>query len=185
MYLASGATDITDWTVGHDGGWAFVWWMTEPGFLASDGERSLSLDGNQPEYNAWVEQTLPTEAGKKYRVSFDYSSDGNGGPSHTKLFIDNVLIGEVNHGSGDDGGRILYPDLDWDTATFEFVASGPVSVLRLYDATLDNYNTIVDNVVVVPAVAPVPEASTMVSVTGLAFAVACAVASRRHERVTH
>jgi hypothetical protein len=168
MYLGSGSTDITSWTIGHDGGWAFVWWLTKPGFNAFEGNLALSLDGNNPEYAAWAEQSFPTEVGKKYRVSFAYSSDANGGPSQTQILIDGNLIGEVEHGSGTGGSEPLYDYLDWDQAAFEFIATASSSLLRIYDATQGNYNTIVDDVSVTEVVvAPIPESSTLLAGIGL------------------
>jgi len=168
MYLDSGSTDITGWNIGHDGGWAYVWWMSKPGFNAFDGNLALSLDGNNPEYAAWAEQSVPTEVGKTYRVSFAYSSDGNGGPSQTQVLIDGNLIGEVAHGSGTGGYEPLYDYLDWDQAAFEFVATASTSFLRIYDATPGSYNTIVDDVAVTEVViAPIPESSTILAGIGL------------------
>jgi hypothetical protein len=183
MYLGSGSTDITSWTVGHDGGWAFVWWLTKPGFNAYEGNLALSLDGNNPEYAAWAEQSFPTEAGKTYRVSFAYSSDGNGGPSQTQVLIDGNLIGEVAHGAGAGGSEPLYDYLDWDQAAFDFVATGSSTLLRIYDATQGSYNTIIDDVSVTQVVvAPIPESSTILAGIGLGAGLLLTVrgARRRH-----
>lgn len=179
MSLFSGSTDITSWTVGHDGGWSFVWWMSRPSFNAIDGDRALSLDGNEPNYAAWVEQSIPTEIGKTYRVSFSYSSDANGGPSHTQVLIDGNLIGEVNHGSGTGGPEPAYDYLDWDRASFDFTATGTSSLLRFYDATLGNYNTILDDV----SVLAVPESlSTLLAAAGGTVCVLSAVSRSRRRQ---
>ncbi len=185
MYLGSGSTDINGWTVGHDGGWAFVWWLSKPGFNAVEGNLALSLDGNNPEYAAWAEQSFSTETGKRYRVSFAYSSDGNGGPSQTQVLIDGNLIGEVQHGSGSGGSEPLYDYLDWDRASFEFVATTTSSLLRIYDATPGSYNTIVDDVVVtevIPAV--IPESSTVVAAIGLGAGLLLTLRSRNARQGT-
>lgn len=184
MSLASGSTDITGWTIGHDGGWSFVWWLSRPGFNAVDGDLALSLDGNEPAYAAWAEQTFPTDIGTTYRVSFAYSSDGNGGPSHTQVLIDGNLIGEVHHGSGTGGPEPMYDYLDWDRASFDFVATGSSSLLRFYDATLGNYNTILDDVSVsAVGVTPVPESSSVVAGAILTACVALSAALLRRNRV--
>jgi choice-of-anchor C domain-containing protein len=93
---------------------------------AADGVQSLDLtSGGTP---GAVSQQIATVAGTEYQVSFAYSANPDGGGG----IVDQVsmrwnagVIGAVSLNTSDTS----HPNMDWQFATFDVIATGPTSTL--------------------------------------------------------
>jgi len=157
---------ITGWTV--TAGSVDIIFL--PGWSASDGERSIDLDGLSA---GTIAQTFDTTPGKTYEVDFDLAANFYAG-----LKIKHVLVtapGFSQAYSFDSTGATAL-DMKWQTHTFEFVATGSSSTLSFADTDPTSaFGPALDNVKV-SAVGggpgPVPEPSTwLLAGTGIVLSI--------------
>jgi choice-of-anchor C domain-containing protein len=125
--LDPGSTEIKGWIVTrgqidvveeHDGTWK-----------AADGTRSLDLHGS-PGFGG-VKQSFATQAGRKYRVTFQMS--GNPGVPHEKVQLAVEAAGKAKEFELDMAGR-SDKDLKWEQKSWEFTAKEATTVLELRTA---------------------------------------------------
>ena len=137
-----------------------------PGWTASDGERSIDLDGLSA---GTIAQTFDTTPGTKYEVDFDLAANFYAG-----LTIKHILVtapGFSQAYSFDSTGATAL-DMGWETHTFEFIAAGSSSSLSFADTDANSaFGPALDNVKVSAVTGPpgpVPEPSTwLLAITGI------------------
>src|SRR5438552_5713504 len=145
-------TGITGWTVTSGS----VDIIFPPGWTASDGLRSIDLDGLSA---GTITQQFDTTPGTTYEVDFDLAANFYAGAT-----IKHVLVtapGFSQPYSFDSTGRTAL-DMGWENHTFEFVAAGSSSTLSFADTDASSaFGPALDNVRVSAVEAPpVPEPST-------------------------
>jgi choice-of-anchor C domain-containing protein len=142
--FGTGSTAISGWTVtGGSIDYIGTYWN------ASDGIRSLDLSGNEA---GTIAQMIPTVAGTRYTVSFDYSSNPDQGYAKSML----VGFGSATPVSFTFSTPIQRP-LVWLTGTATFVATGSSTQLSFQSSTPGPWGIALDNVAVNGAV---PEPTT-------------------------
>lgn len=125
--LDKGATDLKGWVVTR--GQIDAVQETTGLWKAADGKRSLDLHGS-PGLGG-VKQTVPTRAGRKYRVTFQMS--GNPGAGHARVTLAVRAAGADKEFEIDMAGR-TYEDLKWEKKTWEFTAAGEKTELEFHTA---------------------------------------------------
>lgn len=123
LTLDHGSNRITGWvTFGDPGNIRRPIDYVMSGFwLASDGQRSLDLNG---ESAGGVRQQFDTTPGRQYRVLFDMAANPEGGPPERQL---RVTAGDDNADytyvvTNFDWNRESNPDMRWETKEFVFTA---------------------------------------------------------------
>jgi choice-of-anchor C domain-containing protein len=131
--FGAGSAAITGWTV-TQGSVDLIgsYWNH------SDGARSLDLNGNQA---GTIAQMIPTIAGKRYAVSFDFSS--NPDRSYAKSML--VGFGSQTPVAVNFTGPVSR-QLQWRTVTLDFVANAPTTLLSFRSTTAGPSGIALDNV---------------------------------------
>ena len=123
-------------------------------YNASQGNQYAELDSNwiltpggevEGDARVKIEQTIPTTVGQEYTLAFDFSAIPgiNGGVlnNSVQVYIGGVLVDTQSA----DG--LLNTNTDWNTFTYNFVASSSSTTIALADAGVaDTFGTFVDNV---------------------------------------
>jgi len=150
--LSAGSTALTGWTI-EEGSVDHIstYWQ------ASAGSQSVDLFGNA---RGIIAQTFATSVGQLYRVSFDYSVNPDGGTANRGV---NAFAsdGVATLGGGvfayTNGPAVRFSPMNYQSATFEFLATSGTSTLRFggFDTDTQNlqFGAVLDNV----AVTAVPE----------------------------
>jgi choice-of-anchor C domain-containing protein len=133
--LSTGATAITGWTV-SSGSIDYVgeYWT------ASDGERSIDLNGNGP---GAISQTFDTTPGAAYQVTFDIAGNSNGDPVMKALVVSD---GEILFSAGFDISGKNNENMGWEERSFNFVASTSSTTLQFSSSIDGDYGPALDNV---------------------------------------
>jgi choice-of-anchor C domain-containing protein len=120
-----GSTDIKGWTVTR-GQIDYI----GPGHWASgEGKRSLDLHGS-PGYGG-VKQTIKTEKGKKYVVTFKMASTPGGSPLEKSLWVE--AGGARKKFTFDAKGKSV-TEMGWEAVEWEFTAAGDETEVEFYTA---------------------------------------------------
>ena len=143
LMVGTGSTAITGWTVGPGA----IDIITNNLWIASDGERSLDLNGNHP---GGISQAFDTIPGAWYKVFFDIS----GNPFRT--WNDPLKIIEVTAGSysqqytydvSANNPEYAPGDMKWAEMLFIFHAESSVTILQFTSLSSDDaYGPALDNV---------------------------------------
>jgi choice-of-anchor C domain-containing protein len=144
--LHPGSTNITGWTI--EAGtldWIGGYWP------ASDGSRSIDLNGEEP---ATISQSLATTVGNTYTVNFDLSSNPTCGPTIKTLTVGatGATTEPFTYDPSVTGNTLI--DMKWDTRTYVFVATSTASSLTFTSTTAGICGPAIDNVVVTETVTP-------------------------------
>ena len=132
-----GDTDITDWTV-VSGNVDYIgsYWV------ASDGDRSIDLTGNQA---GVISQDFPTVVGREYTVTFDLSGNPAGGPALKELEVS--AAGETVPFSYDVvANTTSLTDMKWQQESFNFVATATTTTITFTSLTPGYFGPALDNV---------------------------------------
>jgi choice-of-anchor C domain-containing protein len=157
-----GNTDITGWTVyGANIDYIGTFWQ------ASDGTRSLDLNGNQG--FGGIFQSVTLEAGALYRLRFDQSANSSNTSTINVFFASSIdALGSASTASGSfDWMRpVGTTGMNWQTQTWDFTAGVSSGVLAFRSASGGSANgPALDNVRIEQLRGPqtsVPEPSTYV-----------------------
>jgi Protein of unknown function (DUF642)/PEP-CTERM motif len=170
MDLVVGSTLMPGWTVS---GSHYVSWIgpTNPfhGLTASDGSYFLDLTGyifGAP--FSGVSQTIPTQAGATYLLTFDLGSDPFWGLQDGVSVSAGSVAGSVFTSTNSGTQNNL-----WQAESLSFAATGSSTTITLIGNSGDNYIGL-DNLSAVQTSSSVPEPSTwvmmLVGLGGLGFA---------------
>lgn len=124
--LPVGDTRITGWKV-TSGVIDYVGTL----WMASDGSRSLDLNGGRP---GAISQTFDTAVGQRYDVAFDLAGNFSGGPNTHIKTLQVSAAGLNQQYQFDDTGRSL-TDMGWLTEHFQFTATGTSTALTFLSLT--------------------------------------------------
>lgn len=102
---------------------------------AADGKRSLDLNGS-PGVGG-VKQTLATEKGKKYKLTFKMAGNP-GAPAKKELTVE---VGETKKAFTFDTTGKTVEDMGWEAKEMEFTAAGDKTDLEIYTTTADTENS--------------------------------------------
>jgi choice-of-anchor C domain-containing protein len=154
--LAPGATDLAGWEIVDprplptlevgkiDGGdRAAPWtidWIGPTRWQAAHGDCCLDLDGG-------IRQTIKTEPGKTYELSFDFAANPELGPRTVDL---RVLVDDERHDFAFDSTDHDPGSLGWKTQSIEFKAMRQETTLTFYNSrpTSQSAGVALDHVVV-------------------------------------
>lgn len=151
--LGEGSTGITGWSIyggGIDGTIDYIgsYWN------ASDGQRSIDLNGDGPGASLYQEIT-GLVIGQKYKLSFDLSGNTDGGPS---LKISRNGVSE-NAEVFVSSSSSPIPNLVWTSHSLYFWAAGTTTNL-IFSSQVDGpYGPALDNVSI--EAVPVPAAGLL------------------------
>jgi len=101
-----------------------------PYWQHADGKRSIDLNGNAP---GAIEQTIRTEPGKKYRVTFSLAGNNCGGEGAIK-----TVVVRAAGGRGEftfDTTNHNYENMGWAVKTWDFTAVASETVLEFASET--------------------------------------------------
>jgi len=114
--LATGATSIPGWTVTR----ATIDYIGSY-FPSADGHRHIDLDGTPG--SGGMQQTFPTVAGQRYRVTFDLAGNPEGPPTVKTMRVEAAGQSQVfSHDAS----------LNWSHEAWEFTATGPTTTIEFY-----------------------------------------------------
>lgn len=138
--VAAGSPALTGWTIGGTSGIDLVRTLWQPG----DGAQSISLNWTGP---ASIAQTVPTQAGNCYRLSFKLAAESPAARATMRTM--NVLWngGIVASLAFDPAGH-TNSTMGWETHQMTVVAVGN-DELRFQSTTVDNWGPALDAVSVV------------------------------------
>ncbi|MCV6574388.1 MAG: cadherin domain-containing protein [Cohaesibacter sp.] len=114
---AGGNYAQTGWT--SNSGGTIETWNNFIGYTASDGNNLIELDKNANHQDS-IQQSVTTEAGKTYNLSFDTIGRSGGGDDMIEVYWNGQKVGEVTASSTSQ----------WEKATFEVVGTGGNDVLE-------------------------------------------------------
>ena len=122
--LDKGSTAMKGWTVtrGQIDLLATTW-------VAADGKRSLDLHGS-PGIGG-VMQTIKTEKGKKYTVTFQMAGNPGGNPTEKSVWV--AAAGEKKKFTFDAKEK-THEKMGWEKMTWEFTADADETELEIYSA---------------------------------------------------
>jgi choice-of-anchor C domain-containing protein len=148
--LKDGDKSITGWAVGVTGpsggeiDYVGTYWQ------ASDGKRSLDLNGEIP---GAIGTDFATTVGTEYKILFDMAGNPDGGPT-----VKTILVNLISSGTGkgvhhDFDGEFMFDttgktraNMGWVTKSFTFTASGTTEDLGFASVTTGPYGPALDNV---------------------------------------
>jgi len=134
--VLAGQTNITGWTVGgHSVDYICFYWQ------ASDGNRSIDLNGNGP---GGLSQVVGTTAGYTYQVTFDMSGNPDGAPTVKLLSVS--ADGENSTQYSYTIGTNTHADMEWETNNYYFTATDTSTILDFLTNTTGFYGPALDNV---------------------------------------
>ena len=133
-------------------------------FIASDGFWAINFNSGDSTPNGVLSQTFSTVAGQQYDLSFAFGKWAFGGGT-ASLQVEVISGGAVvldqlvSDSTGSEGAEV------WNSYQFAFTATDASTTLRFTDRSnaTASFDTILDNVVVVPA----PGAAALLAVGGL------------------
>lgn len=140
LALPVGDSDIAGWTI-IKGNIDYVGPFHDTpsgGWVASNGERSLDLDGNPG--TGGVSQVIPTIPGSQYRVAFDIS----GNPDSNDLFPEPLTKKSLRVTAAGQSADFSYDtatkgnsfgDMKWETEAFVFTAHSSATTLEFFSTT--------------------------------------------------
>lgn len=107
------------------------------------GKQHLELDADTP---GSIKQTLATEAGKRYALSFAYTPRPGCADNRIEVRWNGAVIASL------DGKGVLNPKGAWSLKTYSVTATGPTADLEFIDRSKagDKMGGLIDNVVVIP-----------------------------------
>ncbi|HIJ53538.1 MAG TPA: choice-of-anchor C family protein [Planctomycetes bacterium] len=151
LELDAGSTAIDDWVVIGNGirviDYISGYWV------ASDGSRSLDLNGNPGP--GGVEQDIATVIGTTYLVTFDMAGNPDGPPLIKTLDVS--AIGSISQSQGfsfDKTGHTRAA-MGWVTNQWLFTADAETTMLRFMSTTTNSpYGPALDNITVTVIPAP-------------------------------
>lgn len=120
-----GSTKIKGWKVTR----GQIDYISDTHWQAGEGKRSLDLHGS-PGYGGVV-QTIKTEKGKTYTVTFQMASTPGGDPSEKSLWV--AAAGAKKKFAFDAKGK-TNDKMGWEKMTWEFTADGDETDLEFYTA---------------------------------------------------
>lgn len=149
--LYGGSTSITGWTVlGGSIDYIGGYWK------ASDGERSLDLNGNA---QGGVEQSINTVIGNTYMVSYDLASNTDGSPTIKYLNVNAAGISTQTVSFSFDKTGHTRSNMGWVTESWTFVADDTITKLQFISGITGAYGPALDNVKVEDmSIVPLPGA---------------------------
>ncbi len=138
--VSAGGTNITGWTVGGFGvDYIGSYWM------ASDGVRSLDLSALN---SGSVSQTIATEAGKVYTVTFDLSGNPDGGVGQ-KLTLASISGSLPVLKTYEVTPANSHANMNWQTYSYTFTAFADSSTLTFASFEYNPYGPALDNVSII------------------------------------
>src|SRR5262245_49903727 len=138
--LDAGSTDLAPWLV-SSGQVELVCSL----WISAEGQRSVELNGGVP---GALEQTIATEPGRPYLISFNISGDPEG-PLETK-FLRLTVAGEEQDFFHSVSGRSR-SDMGWSFRSLQFYAEGVRTTLRFQSLNVESsHGPALDNVRVFP-----------------------------------
>jgi choice-of-anchor C domain-containing protein len=123
--LDKDSTEIKGWKVTR----AQIDYIGPGHWTAGEGKRSLDLHGS-PGYGG-VKQTIKTEKGKKYVVTFKMASTPGGNPTEKGLWV--AAAGAKKRFTFDAKGKTVGA-MGWEAMEWEFTADGDEADLEFYTA---------------------------------------------------
>ncbi len=144
--LGNGSQNITGWVVGgHSVDYICSYWQ------ASDGARSIDLNGNGP---GQVRQTITTVPGWTYQVNFDLSANPDSRPLRHPFFsppfktmtvdIDGSPFETYQINTNDLGNSLA--DMNWQPQTLYFTAANTGTSIAFRSETAGQFGAAIDNV---------------------------------------
>lgn len=102
---------------------------------AAEGKRSLDLNGSPGA--GGVKQTIATEKGKKYKLTFKMAGNP-GAPVKKELTVE---VGETKKAFTFDTTGKTVEDMGWESKELEFTAAGDKTDVEIYTTTADTENS--------------------------------------------
>jgi len=170
-----GSTDISDWLVIRDQiDYMGSYWVH------AHGQRSLDLDGSVGQ--GGISQSLVTEPGKTYRVSFYLAGDPNGSPQLKQMAIE--AAGRIYSNYWFDVTGTTVSDMGWVYVEWDFIAGDTATTLQFYslDPPPNSYGPALDRVIVTEVMAPV---ETVDGSTTTGFYPSLALDSQDHPHICY
>ncbi len=151
LELNSGSSAIDDWTV--IGGGVKVIDYIGSYWQASDGKRSLDLNGNPGP--GGVQQSIATIIGQTYLVQFDMAGNPDGAPAIKQLLVSAVGNATQSQSFSFNTAGHTKAAMGWTTMTWQFTADTTATTLR-FESMLTGtpFGPALDNVSVVAVPAP-------------------------------
>ena len=151
LELVAGSTAINNWTVFGSG--VKVIDYIGPYWQASDGNRSLDLNGNPGP--GGVEQSIATTIGQPYLVTFDIAGNPDGGPVLKYLAVSAIGNTTQSQSFNFDTTGHSKSAMGWTTMQWIFTSDAAATTLR-FESTMTgtSYGPALDNVSVVAIPAP-------------------------------
>lgn len=138
--VPAGGGDITGWTVGGAGvDYIGGYWQ------ASEGIRSIDLSALS---SGSVSQTIATEVGHTYQVTFDLSGNPDGG-NGTKIAVVSISGSLPLIQTYDVTPANSRANMNWQTYSYSFTAFSTASTLTFSSANYTPYGPALDNVGIV------------------------------------
>ncbi len=164
--LAAADTSITGWTIGGAGiDWIGSYWT------ASNGDRSIDLSATD---TGSLSQTIATDVGKTYVVSFDLAGNPFGDPQLKQLDV-SINGGPVTTYDFTTNGTTDFVNMGWVGRTYRFTATSTSSTLTFTSLSASSSGPALDNV----AISTVPEPASWAMMLAGAGLVGLAVRRRR------
>ena len=174
---SAGSNAITGWTVGGFGvDYIGGYWM------ASDGVRSIDLSALS---SGSVSQSIATEAGKTYTVTFDLSGNPDGGPDQ-KITVVSISGSLPYIATYDVTAANSRDNMNWQSYSYTFTAFSNLSTLTFASNEYTPFGPALDNVGIVEGDgigSPVPEPESWALLMAGFGLVGAAIRRRRQVRV--
>jgi choice-of-anchor C domain-containing protein len=142
--VAAGSPDLTGWTVTGGGvDWIGTYWS------ASQGSRSLDLDGAETAAPGGVSQTIPTSVNSTYVVTFDMSGnpdDAANQPAVKQMTVAATGTPPQTFTYDISANHNTRADMKWAPLSYTFVANSASTVLSFTSATPGGYGPALDNI---------------------------------------
>jgi hypothetical protein len=175
--LYTGDTSMTDWTVvGPQLAW--IGPSNPFGIYAPDGSYYLDLTSysNYPPNWGGVEQTVSTEAGAQYQLSFELGSNLGSG--------DSAVIASATGTAGANYSNTPTTGNEWTPETYDFTATGTSTTIEIVGSEVDYTSFIGLDGVDLEETAPppnpsVPDAAASAGLLALGLAALSLVGKRR------
>lgn len=144
--LAAGNANITGWTIGGAGvDWIGNYWQ------AAVGNRSIDLSALSA---GSLSQSIATEVGKRYVVTFAMAGNPDGGPNPKIMNVSANGAGVAPYSF--TTGATTRPNMGWVDFSYSFIANSATTTLAFTSTATTPSGPALDNV----RISVVPEAST-------------------------
>jgi choice-of-anchor C domain-containing protein len=172
-----GTSDLTGWTVTDMN----VDWIHSNYWQPSQGTYSLDLSGWAP---GGVSQTVSTNVGETYTLTFDLSVNPDDRHSDTARRLDVWAVNDATNLRDLEENRLIgrgnrtFTDMQWQQVSFTFTATGTSTSIRLFSSpdNIDAGGPAIDNVTLLgngsPNVVPAPAGLVLAGVGGLGLLIA-------------